>query len=105
MPEQKIHAIVFRSGERWIARCLEYDLATQTRRLEDMPAELQRVLTVQIFASLHWGIVPFTGFKPAPKRYWEMYERSQSRVEPIAISAPEPVADWPAIEMETRLAA
>jgi len=79
----KISAVLFREGEWWIAQCLEYDLATQTRRLEDLPGELHRLLTNQILASLEVGVEPFHGFSRAPRRFWEMYERAKSRVEPV----------------------
>src|SRR6185369_2312398 len=76
MPEYTIHAVAFRRGDWWIAQCLEYRLSTQTRTLEELPYELERLLTVQIQASLARGIEPFAGFSPAPKRFWAMYERA-----------------------------
>ena len=99
MPKYTIHAVAFRRGEWWIAQCLEYRLSTQTRTLEELPYELDRLLTVQIQASLARGIEPFAGFSPAPKRFWEMYERARARVEPVSSS------DQPVLRTETRLAA
>ncbi|MEP7009491.1 MAG: hypothetical protein ABJC13_04135 [Acidobacteriota bacterium] len=78
-----IRAVAFRSGDWWVAQCLEYRIATQSRRLEDLPYELDRLLKVQIAASLEMGIEPFYGFSPAPRKYWEMYEKATSRVEPV----------------------
>ena len=79
----KISAVLFREGEWWVAQCLEYDLATQARRLEDLPEELHRLLTNQMLASLEVGVEPFHGFARAPRRFWEMYERAKSRVETV----------------------
>lgn len=76
MPEYRIRAVVFRDGEHWIAKCLEYGYVLQTRRLEDVPRELQRCLTAQILLSLEMGVEPFAGFRPASRKYWEMYERA-----------------------------
>lgn len=101
MPEQRIRVVVFRSGEWWIARCLEYNLATQARRLEDMPAEIQRVLSLQITACQQRGVEPFAGFSPAPRRFWEMYERAKARLEEIAADG----ALQPLVRTEARLAA
>jgi hypothetical protein len=101
MPVQKIRAVAFREGEWWVAQCLEYDLATQARRLEDLPQELRRLLAVQVAASLECGVEPFYGFSPAPRRFWEMYERSKSRVEPVLSEAAAPAAP----DVETRIAA
>ena len=99
MPEHRIRAVIFRQGENWIAKCLEYGYVLQTRsRLEDVPGELKRALIRQIQVSLDLGIEPFTGFKPASRRYWEMYERASPVAEPVegGLSGP---------EVEARLAA
>ena len=99
MPEYTIHAVAFRRGDWWIAQCLEYRLATQTRTLEELPSELERLLTVQVQASRARGGEPFAGFSAAPRRYWQMYERAKARVE--SVSQPSD----PQIRTETRLAA
>jgi hypothetical protein len=98
----KVSAVLFREGEWWVAQCLEYDIATQARRLEDLPQELHRLLTNQILASLEAGIEPFQGFSRAPRRFWEMYERAKSRVESVAHQEHGRVASP---EVEARIAA
>ena len=101
MHDDTIHAVFFRHGDWWVSQCLEYDLATQSRCLEDLPREVQRQLTVQIVGSLQRGIEPFSGLSPAPRRFWEMFERAQGRIEPLA-PAVQPT-DLPRVE--ARLAA
>lgn len=97
MPKYRIRAVIFRQGENWIAKCLEYGYVLQTRsRLEEVPGELKRALTRQIQVSLDLGIEPFTGFKPAARRYWEMYEQASPVPVEVAHSGP---------EVEARLAA
>jgi hypothetical protein len=44
MIEPRIKAVVFREGDWWIIQVLEYDLASQVRRLEDVPSHLRRLL-------------------------------------------------------------
>lgn len=107
MPKYKIHAVAFRRNDWWIVHCLEHHLVTQVRNLEDLAPELHRVLTVQIVASLERGIEPFFGFSPAPRRYWEMYERAETRLMPAPDfqNLQETGATYPAVETETRLAA
>ena len=104
----KISAVLFREAEWWVAQCLEYDLATQARRLEDLPQELNRLLRAQIQASLESGVEPFQGFPQAPRRFWEMYERAKSRVESVEnqesrLNLASGVAAGP--EVEARIAA
>jgi len=105
MPEYRIRAVAFRRGDWWVAQCLEYRLATQTKALEDLPHELERLLSVQIKSSLDRGTEPFAGFSPAPPRYWQMYERARTRLEAVTATGPQPEDASPLVRAETRLAA
>jgi hypothetical protein len=98
MPEYRIRAVIFKEGEHWVAQCLEYRYAIQTRKIEDMPRVLRDCLTAQILISRERGIEPFYGYEPAPRRYWEMYERATPM--PEQTEAPES-----APEVEMRVAA
>ena len=82
MVEPTIRAVVFREGDWWIIQCLEYDLATQTRRLEDVPAEFQRLVLAQMAVNAERGVEPFHGFAEAPRKFWNLYERARRFVEP-----------------------
>ena len=84
MSEQTIRTVVFKSGDWWIIQGLEYDFATCTKRLEDVPGELRRWLLVLFAASQKYGIEPFTGYSPAPRKYWEMYEKAPPWAEQAA---------------------
>ncbi|HZF12887.1 MAG TPA: hypothetical protein VFE33_29205 [Thermoanaerobaculia bacterium] len=103
----RIRAVVFQSGEWWVAQCLEYDLVTLARKLDDLPRELRRILTVQILASLEHGIKPFEGFSKAPARFWRMYEGAKARLVPVE-SLPQSVELPPGfanLAVEARIAA
>jgi hypothetical protein len=99
MPESRIRAVIFRRGDYWIAKCLEYGYVLQTSSsLEAVPGELKRALTLQIQLSVELGIEPFAGFEPASRRFWEMYERASPLEEALEREEPGP-------EVEVRLAA
>jgi hypothetical protein len=103
MPEHheiKVRAVVFREGDWWIAQFLEYGLVTAQKRLEDVPGEIRRVLSVVVQGSLARGVEPFFGYLPAPKRFWKMYEQATALTE--RSSAGERPAN---VEIETRIAA
>lgn len=104
MPEQTIRTIVFKEGDWWIIQGLEYDFATCTRSLEDVPGELRRWLLVLFAASQQYGIEPFTGYSPAPRKFWKMYETAAPWQGPVpVVEFPETLGPGPAVE--TRLAA
>jgi hypothetical protein len=104
MIKPTIQAVVFQEGDWWIIQLLEYDLATQVRRLEDVPGEFRRLLLAQILANAECGVEPFHGFAKAPKRYWEMYERAGAFVASTLLAGVERELDNPP-RIEARLAA
>jgi hypothetical protein len=102
--ELTIHTVVFKSRDWWIIQGLEYNFVTCTRRLEDVPGEIRRWLLVLFVASRKYGVEPFTGYSPAPRKFWEMYEKAAPLAEPVPpIELPEELGYGPAVE--TRLAA
>jgi hypothetical protein len=102
--EPILQAVVFREGEWWILQVLEYDLATQVWRLEDVPGTFHRLLLAQILANAEHGVEPFHGFSRAPKRYWEMYERAEAFVASTLLADVERVLGNPP-RIEARLVA
>jgi hypothetical protein len=102
MTEPRIRAVVFREGDWWIVQLLEYDLATQVRRLEDVPSEFRRLIVGQMEANAVLGVEPFHGFSRAPKRFWEMYERARTLVAPTPLGGAE---NETSPQYEARLAA
>jgi hypothetical protein len=72
-----IRAVAVYDGEQWSAQCLDYDLAAQARTPEGLCDEIVRAIAVHVAASSQLGCVPFEGFKPAPRRFWELYENGE----------------------------
>ena len=102
MIEPTIRAVVFQEGDWWIIQILEYDLATQVRRLEDVPGKFRHLVAAQMAANAAMGVEPFHGFSKAPRRYWEMYERAHTLVSPTPLENAE---DELPPQFEARLAA
>jgi Uma2 family endonuclease len=80
----KLRAVVFQDGDWWVVQFLEYDFVTMAKSLENLPQEVERILTLQVQASLENGIEPFETYKPAPLRFWRMYQRATPRVSPYS---------------------
>jgi hypothetical protein len=102
MTEQRIRAVVFKEGDWWVIQVLDYDLATQVRRLEDVPDTFRRLILGQMEVNAFMGVAPFHGFSKAPRRFWEMYEKAHTLVAPTLLG------DWDGEafpEVEARLAA
>jgi hypothetical protein len=69
-----IRAVLFEEPGAWSAQCLDYDIAAQAKTLLDLQDEIVRVLVVHVAASTQLGREPFAGIKPAPQRFWDLYE-------------------------------
>lgn len=103
---EQIRAVVYREGEWWIIRGLEYDFVAVTKCLEEVPEAIQKFLLIMVSASLEQGIRPFQGYSPAPRKYWKMYEEAApwSWNDPVSrIELPDDLGPSPLIE--ARLAA
>lgn len=87
----RIRAVVFESDGDWIAQCLEYDIATQAPTLDALLYELERILVAHLFvAEREKRVDPFADIPPAPRRFWEMYNRAQRPVRTVPrLPAPE----------------
>jgi hypothetical protein len=78
-----INAVVYQENGRWIAHCLEYDFVSCAEKLDDLPNELLYQIIDQIEGDVEAGHEPFFGFKPAPRKYWEMWEAVRAVSKPI----------------------
>jgi hypothetical protein len=70
----RIRAVVFQESGWWCAQCLEYDIATQAKSINELKHELERVFITQVELALERGQEPFAVFPKAPERYFQMYE-------------------------------
>jgi len=59
MDNAKLRIVIFQDGEWLCAHCLEYDLATQAKNLDDLRYDLERMIVGHIAVSLANGLKPF----------------------------------------------
>ena len=75
-PINIVRVVVFRDRGWWVAQCLEHDLCTSSRKLEDLPGQLASQLRLQVVLDRKNGRQPFEGLPRAPKKYWDLYEQA-----------------------------
>ena len=75
--DSRLRFVVFQEGEWLSAQCLEYDIATQARTLDDLAYELQRIIVGHIATSRKLKKEPFEGLPRGPQKFWDMFERSK----------------------------
>jgi hypothetical protein len=99
----QIRAVLFEEGGAWSAQCLDYDIAAQAETFLDLHDEVARVLVAHIAASIELGREPFASVKPAPQRFWELYEKGL-RVESKPAAFALAKGQLPPIAIEMRVA-
>jgi hypothetical protein len=98
-----LRTVLLEEGGGWSAQCLDYDIAAQAATLLDLHDELTRVLVAHVAASIQLGREPFSTIKPAPKKFWELYE-SGLRIESKPVSFTLASGQLPPIKPEMRVA-
>jgi predicted RNase H-like HicB family nuclease len=77
----RIRVVIFREGTWWCAQCLEFDIAAQAETKEDLKAELHQILMTHVEFDRQSGRKPFDGLKPAPRLFFDLFEKSKSPVD------------------------
>lgn len=85
MPKE-LRAVVYRRGDWWIAQCLEHDVTTAAKDLDDLHHELDRVIVGHFLIASKTGSEPFAGLSRAPERFFQMWEEARTSVEPVDVS-------------------
>ena len=82
MTQVSVRVVVFQEGDWVCAQCLEHDIAAQGKTLEDCLYELDRLIVGHVAISIDNGLEPLHDLKPAPQRFWELFERSKIPLAP-----------------------
>jgi len=85
-----LNAVVFQADGMWIAQCLEYNFVSCAGTRDELPGALMRQVLAQIELDLADGREPFFEFKPAPAKYWQLFEEAKRRTLPIRRSSEQP---------------
>lgn len=104
MIPERIQVFVYRDDPWWIIHALDPEFVTMTETREKVPAEIQRWLSVLCAASYEHGIEPFHGYRPAPQKYWRLFEEAEPWIEPFpSLELPEEFGFGPTPVIEARL--
>ena len=77
MNEVSVRVVLFQEGDWVCTQCLEYDIAAQGKTLDACLHELDRLIAGHIAISVEHGLGPLLNLQPAPRRFWDWFERSK----------------------------
>lgn len=73
-PIRPIRAVVFRRGERWVAQCLDVDLATSADSFEELQERMRSQIQCQMTLDRRRNREPFSTLNRAPQNFWDLLE-------------------------------
>jgi len=74
----KVRILIFKGRRKWVAQCLEFDIAVQADALEDLQAKFQVAIEGERRYCEERGLTPLTRLPEAPRRYFETWDDLQT---------------------------
>lgn len=78
MHQGRLHFVVFREDECWVAQCLEYDIGSQACSLEQMQLRIAAALRAEVEESLTRYGTLLSGLSAAPRQFSAIWAKRSS---------------------------
>ena len=72
-----VSILLLRERGKWVAQCLEYDIATQGDSLVAVKKSFEKTFVGQILVDIHSKKQPLEGIAQAPDNYWKRFEAAE----------------------------
>jgi hypothetical protein len=79
---EQVHVLILRQGDHWIAQCLEYDIAAQAMKFDQLRTLLIETLDAEHEESLRRHKKAFGGIDPAPKYFYDRWNQRSTAFAP-----------------------
>lgn len=86
-----LKVLLLKEGDRWIAQCLEFDIATQGTTISDSLDNFCEVFAGQIAFDLAHNREPLSDKKPAPPWYWQVSNHAEKLERRVLLKVPKEV--------------
>jgi hypothetical protein len=93
---ENYRVVIFQEKSRWIAQCLEYDVASDGETILDAIDMFIFAMKGNAELAIKNGDVPFSKLKPAPQKYFDLYEKAVLLSPDLKFPTP-----WPSREVES----
>ena len=79
-PDITIHVVAYRGEERWIAQCVEFDIAAFADDVNGLEAAFSKALAANLCINQQLGRNLLDGIPAAPNKFRTMFEAARDRV-------------------------
>jgi hypothetical protein len=76
----ELSVVAFETDGRWIAQCVQYDIAAFADNLADLPGALFLAIKSNMSVNAHLGRSGLDGLPAAPTKFRDMFEHSRLEV-------------------------
>lgn len=80
-----IRVVIFQEEDTWGAQCLEYDIGAFTRHKFELKLRLMQLVEIEATISKKRNGAPFAGIDPAPRFFWDMWDRAEPSVPRVSL--------------------
>ena len=88
----ELSVVAFEQDGLWTAQALEHDIAAFADSLPKVAKKFERTVLANLTMNRELGRSGLDGIPPAPREFWDMYERSELDVR----QRPDHLSRWPA---------
>lgn len=76
-PQLILSVVLLLEDGRWVAQCLDFDIAAQGESIKEAQESFARVFFGQISLDIEHGRSPLQGIERAPDYYWNMFDAAR----------------------------
>src|SRR5690349_3769953 len=89
MENLSFNVVLLREENRWVAQCLEYDIAAQSDSIPGVKHAFQRAFVTQVKVNLAHNKSALQDVPAAPAYYRQLFEQGEPLANPPEITMPE----------------
>jgi hypothetical protein len=74
----RFRVIILKEANNWVAQCLEYDIAAQSKTVDGVRIAFEKTVVGQACVDMSANKNPLADIAPAPDFYHEMFKKGES---------------------------
>ena len=83
-----LSVLLLKESDNWVAQCLEYDVATQAKTIQEAIKSFKETFINQLILYFDIDEDPLQVLEPAPKYYWDLFEKAEKLSRRAPLRAP-----------------
>lgn len=86
-----VSVLILREENRWVAQCLEYDIAAQADTIPGVKQAFSKAFVSQVAVNIRHGKKPLQDVPKAPQFYWQQFKNAELFADRPEFTTPKPL--------------